>query len=186
VKMNRGIVDFSLFRGIPSRPSLRNSLWALISPIFEMLPQNFGLKKIRIRLPSAFGAKIGNYLVMMPGVKINCPWKLVAGNHAWIGEKAWLQNNAAEITIGNNVCISQGAMLLTGNHDYKLPSFDNTSKPITIEDGAWIGARAIVCPGVTIHSHAVLTVGSVATKDLDAYGIYQGNPAVKVRERRIE
>lgn len=57
---------------------------------------------------------------------------------------------------------------------------------ITLEDGSWIGAQSVVCPGVTVHSHAVLGVKSVANRDLDAYSIYQGNPAVKVRERVIE
>ena len=58
--------------------------------------------------------------------------------------------------------------------------------PVVIEDGAWIGANCIVCPGVTVRKNVVLTVGSVATKELEANGIYQGNPAVKIRERRIE
>jgi putative colanic acid biosynthesis acetyltransferase WcaF len=48
-----------------------------------------------------------------------------------------------------------------------------------------VGAGAIVTLGVTLHSHAVLAVGSVATKNLDAHMIYQGNPAVVVRERII-
>lgn len=55
--------------------------------------------------------------------------------------------------------------------------------PIVIEDGAWIGAQATVCPGVTVHTNAILTVGSIATKDMEENGIYQGNPAVKIRER---
>ena len=56
---------------------------------------------------------------------------------------------------------------------------------IVLEDGAWIGAKSVVCPGVTQKSHAVLSVGSIATSDLEAYSIYQGNPAVKVKERVI-
>jgi putative colanic acid biosynthesis acetyltransferase WcaF len=50
-------------------------------------------------------------------------------------------------------------------------------------DGVWIGARATVCPGVTAYSHAVLTVGSVATRNLEANAVYAGNPAVKVKDR---
>jgi putative colanic acid biosynthesis acetyltransferase WcaF len=48
-----------------------------------------------------------------------------------------------------------------------------------------VGAGAIVTLGVTLRSHSVLAVGSVATKDLEAYAVYQGNPAVVVRERVI-
>ena len=89
------------------------------------------------------------------------------------------------MTIGNNSCLSQGAFVLTGNHDFKKSTFDLQVKGVVIEDGVWIGAKAIVCPGVTCRSHSVLTVASVATNDLDSYFIYQGSPAVKIKERRI-
>lgn len=56
---------------------------------------------------------------------------------------------------------------------------------ITIKNGAWVGAKTVVCPGVTIESHAVLTVGSVATKNLSAYSVFQGNPAIFLRVRKI-
>lgn len=58
--------------------------------------------------------------------------------------------------------------------------------PIVLEDGVWIGAKAIVTPGVHAASHAVLTVGSVATGKLEAFGIYSGNPAIRVKDRVIE
>ena len=56
---------------------------------------------------------------------------------------------------------------------------------ITIEEGAWIGAKSVVCPKVKVMSHAVLCVGSVATKNLDPFSIYQGNPAIKIKDRTI-
>ena len=86
---------------------------------------------------------------------------------------------------GAKICISQGALLLTGNHNYTVSTFDYRNAPIVIEDGAWIGAKAVVCPGVMVRSHAILTVGSVATKEMNAYGIYQGNPAKMIRKRII-
>ncbi|MEL6195202.1 MAG: colanic acid biosynthesis acetyltransferase WcaF, partial [Bacteroidota bacterium] len=78
-----------------------------------------------------------------------------------------------------------GAMLLTGNHNYSKPTFDLMTREIELEDGVWIGAQAVVCPGVLARTHAVLSVGSIATGELDAYQIYRGNPAEKVRERVI-
>ncbi|MDB1036249.1 hypothetical protein PL684_10585 [Phocaeicola vulgatus] len=54
-----------------------------------------------------------------------------------------------------------------------------------MEDGAWIGAKTVICPGVKVKSHAILTVGSTATRTMEAYGIYQGNPAQKIRTRNI-
>ncbi len=55
-----------------------------------------------------------------------------------------------------------------------------------MEQGAWIGAASFVGPGVTVGSHAVLTAGSVAVKNLEPFGIYQGNPAVRVKAREIK
>jgi putative colanic acid biosynthesis acetyltransferase WcaF len=77
-------------------------------------------------------------------------------------------------------------MLLCGNHNYRKPTFDLVTGKITLEDGAWVGAYSMVCPGVTCKSHSLLAVHSVATRNLAAYGIYQGNPAVKVKERVFE
>lgn len=131
-----------------------------------------------------FGAKIGKGVRIKPCIYIHYPWKLTIGDYSWLAECRI--ENLAPVSIGANVCVSQEAMLLTGNHDYKKSSFDLITKPIVLENGAWIGARAIVCPGVTIKSHAVLTVGAIATKDLEAYAIYQGNPAIKIKERVIE
>lgn len=99
----------------------------------------------------------------------------------WIGEGVWI-DNLGKVKIGNNVCISQGAMLLTGNHNYKKESFDLIVGDITLEDGIWVGAKSVVCPGVTMKSHSILTVGSVLTKDAKEYGIYQGNLAVMVKK----
>ena len=57
---------------------------------------------------------------------------------------------------------------------------------ITLEDGSWIGAQSVICPGVKAHTHAMLGTGSVANHDLDPYSIYQGIPAVKIRKRVVD
>ena len=140
---------------------------------------------LRIRLLRLFGARIGKGVVVKPSVNIKYPWNLTVGDYTWIGENVWI-DNLVQVTIGSNVCISQGAMLLCGNHNYKKTTFDLMVGEITVEDGAWIGAKCLVCPGVKVASHCVLTVGSVATKDCVANGIYKGNPAVKIKDRKIE
>ncbi len=139
---------------------------------------------IKVFLLRLFGAKVGEGVVIKTAVNIKRPWFLEIGDNVWIGEEVWI-DNIVSVSVGSNSCISQGAMIFTGNHDYKKESFDLMVKPVVIEDGVWIGAKAIVCPGVKVFSHSVLTAGSVAVGDMLAYQIYQGNPAVFKRDREI-
>ncbi len=136
----------------------------------------------RVWVLRRFGAKIGVGAVIRPGVQIKYPWKLTLGDHVWLGEHCWI-DNITDVSIGSNVCISQGAMLCTGNHNFKSEQFELILKPIILEDGVWIGAKSVVCPGVTAASHAILTVGSVVSSDMDSFMIYKGNPAVAVKKR---
>ncbi len=162
---------------------LKQVLWYFINVLFFINPLN-PLSGLKCWLLKCFGARLGKSVVIKPGVNIKYPWKLTIGDHCWIGESVWI-DNLDEVKLGDHVCLSQGAMLLTGNHNYKKTGFDLMVKEIMLEDGVWICAKAIVCPGVTAHSHAVLSVGSVATQDLEAYTIYSGSPAVAVKQREI-
>ncbi len=163
---------------------IKQMMWYFINVIFFISPiiPSSSVKKMLLRL---FGAKIGTGVIFKPGINIKYPWKLIIGDYSWIGEKVWI-DNLATVEIGKNVCISQGAMLLTGNHNFSSTTFDLIIKKIILEDGVWIGAQSIVCPGIICGTHAVLSVNSVATKNLEAYRIYQGNPAVFIKERIIE
>lgn len=162
----------------------RESLWLLVSLfLFRLCPVSLSpLKRAVLR---AFGARIGRGVVIKPQVKITFPWKLEIGDFVWLGEECWLLN-LDRITIGNNVCISQRAFLCTGNHNYRRPTFNLIVKPITVDDGAWLGAGCWVGPGVKIGSHAILTACSTISSDMEPWGIYQGNPAVFVKRRTME
>ena len=163
---------------------LKITLWYFVNALLVRASWNpfMGIKIVLLRM---FGAKIGKGLVIKNNVVIKSPWNLTVGDDCWLGEDCWI-DNLDKVCIGNNVCISQGALLLTGNHDYTLSSMPYRNGAITLEDGAWIGAKAVVCPGVTVHRNAILTVGSVATKEMEENGIYQGNPAVRVRTRVLK
>jgi len=162
----------------------KEALWLVVSLVlFRLFPFSFSTFKCAVL--RAFGARIGRGVVIKPQVKITFPWKLEVGDYVWLGEECWLLN-LERIVLGNNVCISQRAFLCTGSHNYKSPTFELIVQPITVEDGAWLGASCWVGPGVTAGSHAVLTAGSVATKKLESWGIYQGNPAALVKQRVID
>jgi putative colanic acid biosynthesis acetyltransferase WcaF len=162
---------------------LRRVLWYIVHELF--ICSGHPVSAVRVVLLRMFGARIGNGVVIKPRVRVKYPWKLKVGDHTWIGEDVWI-DNLGEVKIGANCCLSQGAMLLCGNHDYKRSTFDLLVGNITLEDGAWIGAKSVVCPGVICHIHSILAVGSVASAPLDAYGIYRGNPAMKVKERMMQ
>jgi putative colanic acid biosynthesis acetyltransferase WcaF len=132
-----------------------------------------------------FGAKIGKGVNIKQKVNIKYPWKLTIGDYSWIGEKVWI-DNLDQVIIGKNCCLSQESMLLCGNHDFKKTTFDLITKPITLKNGSWIGAKSVVCPGVTLEENSILSVGSVATGNLDSNSIYQGNPAIKIKDRVLE
>lgn len=140
------------------------------------------ISSVKIALLKLFGARIGKNVVIKPSVNIKFPWRLTVGNNSWIGEGVWI-DNIANVKIGKNCCISQGALLLCGNHDYKKETFDLITGEIRIEDGAWIGAKSVVCPNVVAHENSVLCVGSIATHNLDKNTVYRGVPACAIRKR---
>ena len=179
--------DLSLYNNHPYHPggnAFTRLLWHFANSLFfkSGLFPVYGIKRFLLK---AFGAKLGENVTIKPYVNIKYPWNLTVDDNVWIGENVWL-DSLEMITIGANACISQGATILTGSHNYKKTTFDLITAPVTLEDGVWIGAGAIVNLGVTAASHAVLTSGSVAIKNLESYAIYQGNPAIKIRDRIIE
>lgn len=163
---------------------LKRVLWYFCNILFFKNSINVS-SALKVFLLKIFGAKIGDGVVIKPGVNIKFPWKLSIGSYSWLGENTWI-DNLSEVEIGNSVTISQGALLLTGSHDHTKVSFDFISNPIILEDGTWIGANAVVFGGVTAKSHSILGIASVAEKDLEPYIIYKGNPAVPVIERIIK
>jgi putative colanic acid biosynthesis acetyltransferase WcaF len=185
--MRSGQVDLSSYdaAGFDRGASVfKEGLWLIVSLfVFRLCPLKVSaFKKLLLK---SFGAKIGQGVVIKPGVRITFPWRLTLGDNVWLGEDCWILS-LAPIIIESNVCLSQGAFLCTGSHNYKSPAFDLIVKPIVIERGAWISAGAFVGPGVRIGSHAVLTANSVTAHDLEPFGIYQGNPAMLVRQRVLD
>ena len=134
---------------------------------------------VRVKVLRAFGAEIGEGVLIRHQVKIHWPWKLTVGDDSWIGEGAWLLN-LEPISIGSDVCISQEALICTGSHDRRSPTFEFDNAPIEIGDGAWIATRATVLRGVTIGEDAVVGACALVTRDV-ADGEFVLAPASAVR-----
>ncbi len=167
----------------PGRSRLWQAAWFFLGlPLFRssVLPSS----GLRVRLLRAFGARIGSGVVIKQEVNVKYPWHLVVGDHCWIGEGAWI-DCLTTVRLGSNVCVSQGAYLCTGNHDWKDPGFGLVVSPIQVNDGAWVGAQSILTPGVVLGEGAIAAAGSVVTRDIPDFEIHAGNPAVFARRREI-
>jgi putative colanic acid biosynthesis acetyltransferase WcaF len=91
--------------------------------------------------------------------------------------------NPSLFYLASHCIVSQGAYLCGATHEYNHPEFRLISFPMRVGPYAWICARAIVHPRVNIGVGAVLGLGSIATRDLEPFGVYAGAPAEKVKER---
>lgn len=120
----------------------------------------------RLRPPilRAFGATVGERVLIRHRVRVQWPWKLSIGDDCWIGEGAWLLN-LEPITLEHDVCISQEAFLCTGSHRHKDPAFEFDNAPIRVEAGAWVAARAVVLRGSVVPASTVVAANRVAAAD---------------------
>lgn len=115
--------------------------------------------------------------------------KLIVGDNTYIGELNNIRAAGGSIIIGNNCLISQHVTMVASNHNIRKGEFiqtqgwseDNTG--IVIEDDVWIGANAVILPGVTIQSGVIVAAGSIVTKSIPNNTIVAGNPAKFIKFR---
>lgn len=160
---------------------LTEFLWLVASAmLFETWLPGSRWRKLLLQV---FGARLGKGVVIKPRVRVKYPWKLSVGDYSWIGEQVWI-DNLAEVKIGENACVSQGAYLCTGSHDWSLKSFDLVICPIDVEKNAWVGASCVLAPGTKLCEGSVLSLGSVAKGRLAPWMIYSGHFAKPIGPRR--
>ena len=164
-----------------AKQKLGRLLWAVVQCVlFRWSFHNcYAWRRFLLR---RFGATIGRDCVVRRTVRIECPWNLVMGDNACLGDRA-VAYCLGTVTIGARASVSQDAELCAGSHDYTKRDMPLLRPPITIEDDAWIAAGAFVGPGVTVGEGAVLGARGVAMKDLAAWAVHVRNPAVQVKQR---
>lgn len=167
----------------PGRSFVVRALWLFIGlPLFRcsLLPSS----ALRVALLRLFGATVGSGVVIHSEVVVKYPWHLVVGNDCWVGERVWI-DCLTTVQLANDVCLSQGAYLCTGNHDWSDPAFGLRIEPIRLFNGAWAGAQSTLLPGSCLSAGAILTAGSVLAGTIPEFQIFGGNPARYLRDRVV-
>src|SRR5437763_15439424 len=176
--VNLGKYDYSDFdRGVAR---WKRGLWVVVRCVFFQNPCPWG-SAFRSALLRAFGAKIGKGGCFGSNVNISFPWRLVVGDHVWMGDDVGILS-LAQVTIESNVCVARRSLLCTGSHDMRREDFKLKVAPILIRTGSWIAIGSLILPGVTIGEGAVVSAGSVVLKNVPPNCLVRGNPATVVYE----
>jgi len=128
---------------------------------------------------------LGGNTYIGDGVMITVPRNVLIGDHVCINDRVIIQaSEEASVTIGDHVIVSYAAMILTGRYTQTTYSAGGSQKyfPVGIGDRAWIGAGAIILPGVTVGENSVVAAGAVVTRDIPANVLVAGIPARRVKD----
>lgn len=184
ISLEREVQQLNTFR-LPTdfrgRSAVMVQLWWLVqATLFRCSPQfMFGWRCWLLKL---FGAQVGKAARIRPSVKITYPWKVVIGNHVWIGDDVVLYS-LGEIEIGDHAVVSQRSYLCAASHDYTQPDFPIYQKKVSIGAQAWLATDVFVAPGITIGFGAIVGARSSVFHDLPPLMVSIGSPAKPIRSR---
>ncbi len=161
---------------------IRQQLWILTYwLLFRPSPKPLaGWRRALLRL---FGAQMSPTAFVASGARINRPWNLRMDSGASLasGAEAYALGS---IHLGPRCTIAQEAFLCTGTHDLEDPKAPLVVGHIEVGPDVFVGARAIILPGVHLSEGCVVGAGSVVPRDVSPWTVVVGNPARAVRERR--
>jgi len=142
------------------------------------------MHKWRSMILRLFGAKIGAGNYIYPNCIIWAPWLLETEDVVTIGGGVEIYNPGG-VKLGHHTILSQGAFLCGATHNYQSIDFTYIKKQIVMESYVWICSRAVVLPGVHCSEGSVLGAASVTGKNMAAWTVYAGNPAVEIKKRNV-
>lgn len=166
---------------LPLANRAARALWWLVH-LLLVRPTPRPLHGWRAAIYRLFGARLGPNCHIYPAAVVWAPWNLICEDSVGIADGAVVYNPLPS-HLGSHSVISQGAYLCGATHDFEAAGFPMVSAPIKIGRHAWICARAVVGPGVTVADGAVLGLASVTTKNLEPWTVYAGAPARALRKR---
>jgi len=182
VRLKR-LLDWIIMNQVQTRPR-----WyvRMLAPLYQHRGRHSKIHaSVRMDTPPYRRFSLGQYSVVESGACINnAVGDVIIGDHTRIG----LHNTViGPVTIGNHVNLAQGITVTALNHNFenvelRIDEQGVSTTPVTIADDVWIGANAVVLPGVSIGSHSVVAAGAVVTKDVPAHTLVAGVPAKIIRK----
>ena len=146
-------------------------MWGLLGRLRD------GLRRHEARQLLARCQRVGASVRLRMPVTIYHPEQLALGHQIDVGEYVVIRASGG-VAIGDRVLVAAHAVITSRQHPAHLPRFGVTEDaPVAIEDDVWIGAGAIVLPGVTIGRGAIVGAGAVVTADVEPFAIVGGVPA---------
>ena len=177
------LVDWLIMNQVETR-----SRWfiRMLAPLYQHRGKHAVIhRSVRMDTPPYRKFFLGDYSVVESFACINnAVGDVMIGNHTRIG----LHNTIiGPVTIGNHVNLAQGITVTALNHNFsdaekRIDEQGVNTTPVVIGDDIWIGANAVILPGVTIGSHSVVAAGSVVTKDVPPHSLVAGVPAKIIRQ----
>lgn len=164
-----------------NRPKWMIYLWSATELVLVTNPWQIS-SGLRTKALRAFGAKIGDGVIIRPRTRIKFPWNLEIGDRSWIGEGVWIHNQD-QVTIGHDAVVSQETFITTGSHAHRS-HMGLITRPVEIREGAWITSRCIVTGGVTIGRSALIEPMTTINKDVPE-NVIVGHSDVKNKGHRF-
>lgn len=180
--MNRPSGDPYLRPMTSLRDRVARSVWQ-VAYVLLFRPSLRPMHDWRAFVLRCFGAEVGANPRIYAKCKIWAPWNLRCDDSVCIADGAVIYN-AALVRLSSHAIVSQDAYICTATHDMDDPAFPIITAPVSLGAYSWICARACVLPGVAVHDGAVLGLGAITGKDLEAWQVYAGIPARRIRARK--
>ena len=176
-------VDWMIMNQVQTRPR-----WfiRMLSPLYQHRGKHSVVhRSARMDTPPYRKFSLGDYSVIESFACINnAVGDVIIGDHTRIG----LHNTIiGPVTIGCHVNLAQGITVTALNHNFedsdkRIDEQGVSTTPVTIEDDIWIGANAVILPGVTIGNHSVVAAGAVVTKNVPPHSLVAGVPAKIIKQ----
>ena len=176
-------IDWVIMNQVETRPRW---FMRLLAPLYQHRGKHSVIhRSARMDTPPYRLFSLGNYSVIESFACINnAVGDVIIGDHTRIG----LHNTIiGPVDIGNHVNLAQGITVTALNHNFsdtnkRIDEQGVSTNPVTIEDDVWIGANAVILPGVTIGEHCVVAAGAVVTKDVPPHSLVAGIPAKVIKK----